>query len=237
MLIKLTLAIAALVSVQAGKCPFGYGGGDSNDTEAGTKRNLQANAAIYPSEALTCSRGAATTTDKKAFNSVENYKEVVEAMIKSFDTNSKEDQKSYVACMVRLAGHDFMDFRNEDGKTSGGMDGCMHFDDPAHAGLPECLDKFKVQDVYEQFCHHLSLADFIVLATEATYIRTASKYDANNKFGRGTLGSRFMNRFKVGRKTAATCPENVGFMPSPMNGCEDLKKIFVDHLYGSSKTL
>lgn len=139
--------------------------------------------------------------------------------------------------MVRLVGHDFMDFRNgKDGKTSGGADGCMHFDDPSHAGLAQCLDKFEVQKVYDKFCDVLSLADFMVLATEATYIRTATKYDANNKFGRGTLGSRFMNRFKVGRATVEECPENVGFMPSPMNGCDDLKKIFVDHIFSKAAT-
>jgi len=81
-MLKLTLATVLLASAQAGKCPFGYTSSDS-------KRNLKSKA-IYPHEVLTCSSKAVLNTDKDKFNSIEHYKEVVEAVIEQFDTNTKE---------------------------------------------------------------------------------------------------------------------------------------------------
>ena len=37
--------------------------------------------------------------------------------------------------MLRLAGHDFMDFRTDE-KKKGGSDGCINFEDPDNKGLP-----------------------------------------------------------------------------------------------------
>lgn len=45
-------------------------------------------------------------------------------------------QARFVGCLVRTAGHDFMDFRHEaDGTTTGGTDGCFNLEDPDNAGL------------------------------------------------------------------------------------------------------
>jgi len=70
-----------------------------------------------------------------------------------------------------------MDYRNTSGVVSGGSDGCVNFNDADNKGLAECLSTTGVQSVYNDHCDHLSLADFIVLASEAVTIRTASKYD------------------------------------------------------------
>jgi len=43
------------------------------------------------------------------------------------------------ACIIRLSGHDIMDFRNYSGVATGGADGCINFLDPDNAGLAFCL--------------------------------------------------------------------------------------------------
>jgi len=43
-----------------------------------------------------------------------------------------------VGCLLRQAGHDFMDYRPDDPNV-GGSDGCIHFDDPDNKGIPECV--------------------------------------------------------------------------------------------------
>lgn len=42
---------------------------------------------------------------------------------------------SLAACIIRLSGHDLMDFRNYSGVVTGGPDGCVNFNDPDNAGL------------------------------------------------------------------------------------------------------
>ena len=55
-------------------------------------------------------------------------------------TPSSNPRAAFSGCLVRAAGHDFMDFRiNQDNTTSGGMDGCINFNDGDNAGLRECL--------------------------------------------------------------------------------------------------
>jgi len=58
-----------------------------------------------------------------------------------------EDKGAFAGCLVRLAGHDMMDFRyifekNKDGSDSkkvinqkGGSDGCINFNDSDNKGL------------------------------------------------------------------------------------------------------
>lgn len=45
-----------------------------------------------------------------------------------------------------------------------------------------------------------------------------------------------MNRFKVGRNTTVACPLNRDRMPDANNGCQDLKNIFIDHIYKGLKS-
>ena len=56
---------------------------------------------------------------------------------KKESTQAKTD---FAACLVRMAGHDFMDFRwAKNGSSKGGSDGCINFEDGDNKGLPECL--------------------------------------------------------------------------------------------------
>jgi hypothetical protein len=55
-------------------------------------------------------------------------------------TPSSNPRAAFAGCLVRNAGHDFMDFRiNTDNTTTGGMDACINFNDSDNAGLRECL--------------------------------------------------------------------------------------------------
>ena len=57
------------------------------------------------------------------------------AVIALYDSKASADGRNLAACILRLAGHDFMDFRNNDGVTSGGADGCINFNDADNMGL------------------------------------------------------------------------------------------------------
>jgi hypothetical protein len=61
-------------------------------------------------------------------------------LISIYDSlNDANLQMNLAACIVRLSGHDLMDFRNNSGVVTGGADGCVNFNDPDNAGLSNCL--------------------------------------------------------------------------------------------------
>lgn len=129
-----------------------------------------------------------------------------------------------------------MDFRKSGDTTTGGSDGCVNFDDPDNKGLVECITASGIQSVYDTYCDEVSLADFIVISGEAATARTASTYNATEPFQNGSLESKFLNRFKAGRTTAESCPENVvGTLPNAENGCDDLKTTFIDHVFAKHR--
>lgn len=124
-----------------------------------------------------------------------------------------------------------MDYRvAADGTMSGGSDGCVNFEDPDNAGLAQCLDETQLSSVYQNHCGQVSLADFLVLAGEATMIRTATDYDTEDPFKKDTLGQVFRDRFRYGRTTAEECT-GTKLMPDPEEGCSDLKDIFLGHIF------
>ena len=136
----------------------------------------------------------------------------------------------YASCTLRLAGHDFMDFRRNDDHT-GGSDACVNFNDPDNAGLIECMQTFNLKKVYQNWCTVISLADYVVLAGEAVMGRTEPGYNATNHFASGTMLRSFLCRYHYGRTTASTCDWNVGRMPHPTEGCDGLETIFVDNIF------
>jgi len=136
-------------------------------------------------------------------------------------TNNNCKLADFAGCVLRAAGHDFMDFRND----AGGSDGCLRFDDPDNKGLINCLrgdfdmdgdtdlDSFNrtLHDVYKNFCGVVSLADFIVIAGEAVMGFTETSHAVNLKLD-------FQNNFRYGRTTSATCVDAVA-LPNPADGC------------------
>lgn len=150
--------------------------------------------------------------------------------------DTKEDQGTYAACLLRLAGHDFMDFRiAEDGSMSGGSDGCINFSDDDNKGLAECLSDTGIQSIYDNWCSKVSLADFTVIAAENSMSKVATKFNSTAPFGQGSLESRFRNKFKAGRTTLEECPDQSNLMPDAEKGCEDLKEVFINNIFHKFK--
>jgi len=169
------------------------------------------------------------------------YEAVVESVNELYDDT--DDKAEFAGCLVRLAGHDLMDFRytyetNADGKQSkmpsdksGGSDGCINFDDVDNKGLIECINRFNVQEAYGEHCGVVSLADFIVIAAEAVMGRTANSYNDDDEYAEGTLARVFRDQFRAGRTTVESCSWNTGLMPDPEEGCTDVMSLFGSHIF------
>jgi len=144
--------------------------------------------------------------------------------------NGKADfecrQADWAGCVLRMTGHDLMDYKDD----FGGTDACLDMGHDDNGGLAECLVRGEhgqsLQMSYEHFCDQVSLADFLVIAAEAVM-------DATRKEARGgSSDMQFANRFKFGRetKTAETCRQRKHALPNPTKGCDDLKTVFEDNL-------
>jgi hypothetical protein len=183
---KLLLASSASASVaKAGECPFGYTSSGSPVVEGGR----QLSDILYPSDLFTCSSGAISkTVDFTA----DDYESIVLAIHEKYEavddtvSDNTNPRANFAGCMIRLAGHDFMDYR-VDGTEGhlGGSDGCMNFDDGDNTGLVNCVTSSGVLDVYQDWCSQVSLADFIVILGEAVMGRTATDYNKNKPFKDG----------------------------------------------------
>jgi hypothetical protein len=62
------------------------------------------------------------------------YEEVVQEVNKAYELSN--DKSGFAGCLVRVAGHDFMDYRKNGG---GGSDGCINFNDEDNKGLSTCI--------------------------------------------------------------------------------------------------
>ena len=217
MISKVATYTALLAGVtSAGKCPFGYGSGSqqeaaqlsaSDDAMVQLKDTANDNSKWkYPSEILKCpaDKAEAISTNTAHFKK-EDYMTVVKEVIALYDAEQGVPaQTAFAACLVRLAGHDLMDFRRAAKKgedTTGGSDGCVNFLDPDNAGLGPCLNKTGVQKVYASHCGKVSMADFMVIAAEAVITRMSTGYDAAEPFKTGGMGQRFRDQLKVGRSS------------------------------------
>jgi len=142
------------------------------------------------------------------------------------DDKCKCPRAEWSACVLRAAGHDFMDFNIQNGQ--GGSDGCVDFEgDPDNAGLEPCLfegeHKVSINTVYPENKHDVSLADFLVIAAEAVMVAQ-----------RKTLPALVFsaNDFEWGRRTARQCPTGQynRHLPNPANGCAANEETFVSNL-------
>lgn len=161
-----------------------------------------------------------------------DYELVAGAVFDHYDKSADKD--AFAACTVRLAGHDFMDFRRSGNTTTGGSDGCVNFADKDNAGLEQCLRSSNLNEVYGLFCDKLSLADFIVLSAEALMLKTSTKFDSSSPFATDSFGARLRDRFRFGRQTNKDCSAT-DLLPDPEEGCNDLSKIFVHHIFWSRR--
>eukprot|EP00966_Prymnesium_polylepis_P078262 1814404-Prymnesium_polylepis.1 len=204
-------------------------GEESHDSEEESSGDHE-HAILYPSQILTCptaQHNLATGTDESL------YQNIVTAVWEHFSQEGRtaQEKQDYAGCILRTAGHDFMDFRwTHDGSATGGSDGCINFHDPDNMGIPQCLERFGFAYVYHDFCAQVSLGDFFVVAAEAAMAITSPTYKPES-FAMGTLAQKFMTVFSFGRPVNAECAEHDKLMPNPEEGCADLKRVFVDHVY------
>jgi len=144
----------------------------------------------------------------------------------------------FVGCVVRLAGHDLMDFRPNDSLNPGGSDGCLDFDEPENGGLEDCVDSdfgmagnMVLHTIYDEFCDKVSLADYVVLAAEAVMALARPSPDQVEE-----TKLRFRNNFEFGRTTATSCPFTKGRLADPEKGCPGLESHFVSTVFGPFTT-
>jgi hypothetical protein len=106
--------------VSAGKCPFGYESKTDLKDLLTHPRELQTVAkSNYPGDLFKCSGKEALTTVKFT---EKTYDDIVKAVDKEYEkladtaADNLNPRASFAGCLVRTAGHDFMDFRiKEDG--------------------------------------------------------------------------------------------------------------------------
>eukprot|EP00439_Symbiodinium_sp_Y106_P046331 s1442_g5.t3 len=188
--------------------------------------SVQVNAT--PSELMPCPGGAVLTT---ACMTAAQYDDVVTAVrghlesLPAICTATDCPQADWAGCVLRMAGHDFMDFAN----GQGGADACTDMTDADNGGLPACLANgehgISLREVYEGFCTSVSLADFLVIAAEAVIMSTRARHEAANPSA-PQLDLR--SSFRFGRTTAVTCDFAAGRLPNPENGCDAVEQTFLD---------
>ena len=253
-------AISAVAAVkQKSKCPFGYTSSSPSLVETSEEPEVTIESvALYPSDILTCDKEKKVLTTESFSRS--DYAKLADEIIDLMEKKAAEDETpgdiksdkvKFAACMLRLEGHDLMDFRRwrkSKKKRQGGSDGCVNFEDPDNAGLQKCLAWTTINTIYNDWCDKLSLADFMVIAGEVVVGRLATDYNAENPFGvpedhdpedpesvkRDSLLSKFRDQFEYGRTTLEKCPDNAA-MPNPENGCDDLKAIFITHIFNNGQ--
>lgn len=124
---------------------------------------------------------------------VDAYETIARAIIAVYENKDDEPAKGlsgraeFAACIVRLAGHDLMDFRQGPGESRGGSDGCLNFDDIDNRGIKECVIQTEIAQVYQNLCQIVSVADFVVIAAQAVMGRTATDANLEEPFTLGTL--------------------------------------------------
>jgi len=168
-------------------------------------RNERPSNVIYPSQVYL------NGIKKTQTMNINTYEELVDETIKLYEAidshigDNTNERASFVGCLVRQAGHDFMDYRPDDSNV-GGSDGCSHYDDPDNMGLYECVTKFGIDKLYENWNTRVSIADFLVIIAEAVMGRVATDnygttYNKNTHFRDGTYAKTLRDSFKYGRKT------------------------------------
>jgi len=132
-------------------------------------------------------------------------------------------QADWAGCVLRIAGHDFMDY---DG--NGGNDGCMDLNDADNTGLAACMHEgefgISVESVWVDYCTSVSLADFIVIAAES--VMTFTRENALNAAS-STVDIDFKSNFMYGRTTATECSFVAHRLPNPENSCDAVEATFV----------
>ena len=126
-ILKLSLLSTPLLAQKKGRCPFGFDSIQENRAPNNICGN-NVNECFGSSETVTASNFSTEDYKLVARGITALYEDVTEEVRPNFNPRGR-----FVAFLVRMAGHDFMDFRKGAGR--GGSDGCINFDDPDNAGI------------------------------------------------------------------------------------------------------
>mmetsp|Transcript_80259 Transcript_80259/g.142191 ORF Transcript_80259/g.142191 Transcript_80259/m.142191 type:complete len:415 (+) Transcript_80259:2-1246(+) len=152
---------------------------------------------------------------------VKEMRSLYDTLPTTCDANSCP-QGDWAGCVVRTAGHDFMDRK----EGTGGPDGCIALDDPDNRGLSECLYEgfhgISLAYVYANFCARVSLADFLVISAEAVMNFTRERVLEKDP-SRAPID--FRSNFKYGRITSKDCAWAYGRMPSAEESCNEVDEV------------
>jgi len=191
-----------------------------------------ASEAAFPYSVLPCTAGpAALTTTTFTYEQYDAIVASVQGLYNKLSPTCNATycpQADWTGCVLRMAGHDFMDFRSGVG---GGSDGCVDFSDGDNAGLDVCLYQgtfgVSIADAYASYCTTVSLADFLVISAEAVIGVTRQNVLATDST-RSALDLR--SQFKYGRTTSTSCSSSNGVLPNPEKSCSDVQRVFVTNL-------
>lgn len=175
------------------------------------------------------------TTPSMTYEQYDNVTARVQQMYNDLPTTCNATycpQADWAGCVLRIAGHDFMDYEETtSGEDEGGSDGCIDFHDGDNAGLAECIHTgefgFSLDDAYTEFCYTISLADFFVIAAEAV-MDISRKHVTDEDSNRSAMD--FRSAFRFGRTTAKSCEFAEGRLPNPENSCTDVEESFVTRM-------
>ena len=94
---------------------------------------------------------------------------------------------------------------------------------------------FKLPPVFTSVCDKVSLADFLVIASDAVMGRLETGKDMSAPYyQKGSLARNLRDGFKFGRVTNMNCNEPTHLMPNPEDGCDGLDNIFVKHIFAKT---
>jgi len=131
--------------------------------------------------------------------------------------------------VLRMAGHDFMDY-DPSGKA-GGSDACTDMSHEDNAGLAACLADGEhgqsLMTSYLIYCKDVSLADFLVIAAEAVMKASRDLVHAENSRAPHVD---FASHFKWGRSTATECEGSAERLPTSTDGCPAVEEVFVSSM-------
>lgn len=204
-------------------------GHESNVAELANLSQLARGATVkvVPQELMTCSGTPVLTTNSMTCAEYDAIATDIANLWHSLSpvcNATSCEQADWAGCVVRMAGHDFMDFKD----GTGGADACTDMSDADNAGLAECLSigehGVSINDAYQKYCETVSLADFIVIAAEAVMTASRGLVLAENP-NASTID--FRSSFKFGRTTSMSCDFAHGRLPNPENGCSAVEETFI----------
>jgi len=141
-------------------------------------------------------------------------------------------QADWAGCVLRMAGHDFMDFDPAEGDGRSGSNACTQMDHTDNRGLKACLSDSEhgesLKHIYEGFCEHVSLADFLVIAAEAVMVVSREHVIFEDDPDAPQIN--FRSKFRYGRTTATSCTGAANRLPDPEDSCDAVSETFLKHM-------